>query len=359
MTQVAVGGSSPNSGTTQEKKMDWTKELLLDLCAKHGVTFYNATLRYGPSDERSYCLELFSFSYTLPDQPNPDKRVAVKGFQETKTERDETGRLTDQKTVHYYLQARPYGKWVSEPVKENTLEAWCESFSKLLGTEAYQRALKYEGRAFKVFAEKLKAALKELGAFHRKKFFCGSTHASPDLTVGNWTLCLNENGDCVDVYFDDQDKRHATVRVDSSRADFDQKVEEVLTLVKQDLKPAKRDPKPASLKNVKYRDYDLYTGGEREYGVFKVTWDTDKGELTYTETYSAVETDTQVWELDSKTLKGYEWDVLAYLLSDELSARDLSPPTYEGGQRAEKSWRKDFEGVDFAELLKKLKKAKK
>ncbi len=337
--------------------MEWTKELLLALCADHGVTFYNATLRYGPSDERSYCQELFSFSYTLPGKPDPDEKVAVKGFREARTERDETGRLTDQKTVHYYVQARPYGKWVSEAVKEDTSEAWHESFNRLLGTEAYKRALKYEGRAFKVFAEKLKAALKELGAFHKKKFYCGSTHESPDLTVGNWTLSLNENEDCVDFYLGDQSKRHATVRVDSSRADFDQKVEEVLALVKQDLTPAKKDPEPTSLKKVKYRDYELYTGGEREYGVFKVTWDTDKGELTYTETYSAVETDTQTWELDGKTLKGYEWDVLAYLLSDDLSARDLSPPTYQGGRRAEKSWRKDFKGVDFAELLKQLKGA--
>ena len=338
--------------------MEWTKEQLLTLCTNHGVTFYNATLRYGPSDNTNYCKELFSFSYTLPDQPNPDKRVAVEGYQETETVRDETGRLTDQKTARYYLVARPYGKRLSETVKENTVEAWCESFSKLLASENYQGAVKHKGQAFKVFAEKLKAALKELGAFHKKRFFCGSTHKSSDLTVGNWTVSLNENEDCVAVYFDDQDKRHATVQVDSLRADFDQKIEEVLVLVKQKLKPTKKDPKPTSLKNVKYQDYDLYTGGEREYGEFKLTWDTDKGKLTYTEEYSSVETNSQTWELDGKTLKGYEWDVLAYRLSEKLSALDLSPPTYEGGERAETAWKKDFEdlgGVDLGTLLKELK----
>lgn len=313
--------------------MEWTSEQLHALCVNNGLSFYNATQHYGLCDPHwgSPYQPLFEVKYTTPEVTNEAGKPElqkISGSVETLKER-------------YNLCVKLYGTYLYEDVESNTLEAWDAALKKLFASTAFARCKEFKGeeRAKEQFLEKLQKTLQsEFKTVKRK----GSKLLVEGCTVNTEGLFGLRVG-------------RTDLRFRPLSSDFDQTVVEVVSLVRK--KVLEEEPKPTDFRRIEFSGYDLDTGDERECAELTLRWDTSLGTLSYCEKYTANETYSTTWALDGDELLENRnlWYTLSSLVRENLSERDLSPPTHASRRRAEESWRDEFDGVNLQLLLAELK----
>ena len=318
--------------------MEWTSEQLLALCVNNGLTFYSATQHYGLPEPRwsSPYQRLFEVTYTTVDVTDESGKPALQTISGS-VERLEK---TSEKPKVYRLFVNLYGTLLGEDVESDALEAWGAALKKVLTSTAFVRCKEFKGErgAQDKFLEKLQRTLKS--EFKTVKRKGNKLHVEGCVVNAEGLFGLRVG--------------RTDLRFKPLFSDFDQAVEEVLALVRK--RVVEEEPKPTDFRQVEFSDYDLDTGGEREFAKLTLRWDTSLGELSYCTEYTAGETYSTAWSLDSEKLQENQdlWWKLSSLVSENLSERDLSPPTHEGRRRAEESWREEFDGVNLQVLLAEL-----
>jgi hypothetical protein len=329
--------------------MEWTAAQLRQLCVDNNVEFTGAAATFGG---RFYSIGGETFTLRFVDGTHPHKDSRYEFQAEDHCHKGEKKLSIKLAT---YLSA-------SQVVEKDTYDGWSAAFRAALDSTEYKLCKKYGGfsgviNAFETLLVKELETLGKVKKAKRKTFHdtfvvrgvgavqFWNSHTADKLYVGP------HKGD-------DAGRGWGEIEFKLFKDNLEEKAKEVVALLRGSAvkagtlnATATAEPSPADFAKVAsevvFDDYVLDTGDKRTCGSLECTWKTPFGELVYQCVFnSSGDTQEDSWRLNNEPLidNQKEWEQLAVDL-------DLQPPHYYFGDKAEESWREQFDGSILSALL--------